>query len=215
MRRLALLSFLLLSCSPVPQSTSPVPASPERTAALVLAAGSTGDWATLLRLAHPDALEEFRRTQVRMLDPSTFKDLDTCMVGRRLADFSKQRDRYFRFMLDSVFLVPSVDSLKRLRTDTAFARYGRNTSRSPQQPPVPHEPERKILGAVSGPPGTSYVIVYEHYRTRPFPEWPEERTEIMTFRQVKGAWRSMLDGPVQLGSAAGFVMFQSGDSAGR
>jgi hypothetical protein len=212
MHRAAWLALLSLACSTTPgQPPSPAPTSPERLAAVILAADSTGDWATLLRSAHPDALEEFRRTQVRMIEPTAFEGLDSCMVGSRFAELGKQRESHLRFTLDSIFLVPNVDSLKRLPPDTVFTRYGQYAARSPRPPRLPYRPKRKILGGVSGPAGTSYVVVYEHYATRPFPDWPTERTEIMTFRQVGAAWRSMLDGPVQLGSASRIVMFGGGD----
>jgi hypothetical protein len=212
MHRVTWLALLSLACSKVSaRPPSPLPISPEQLAAVILAADSAGDWATLLRFAHRDALEEFHRTQVRMLEPTTFEGLDSCMIGSRSATFAKQRESHLRFTLDSIFLVPSVDSLKHLTADTAFSRYGQYWARVPRPPRLPDTPTRKILGGVSGPAGTNYVVVYEHYATLPFPEWPTERTEIMTFRQVAGAWRSMLDGPVQLGSAGGFVMFEEGD----
>ena len=177
---------------------------------MILAADSTGDWATLLRFAHPDALEEFRRNQVTILDPPAFPGMDSCMVGSHFAGFAKQREWHLRFTLDSIFHVPSVDSLKRLSPDIVFTRYGQYAARLPRSGP-PDRPDRKILGGVSGPAGTAYVVVYEHYVALPFPEWPAERTEIMTFRQVGGAWRSMLDGPLQLGGAGGLVMFEGGE----
>jgi hypothetical protein len=212
MHRVTWLALLSLACSNAPaQPPSPAPTSPEQLAAVILAADSAGDWATILRFAHPDALEEFHRTQVTMLEPTTFEGLDSCMIGSLSATFAKQRESHLRFTLDSIFLVPSVDSLKHLPAGTAFTRYGQYWARVPRPPRLPDTPTRKILGGVSGPGNTSYVVVYEHYATRPFPEWPTERTEIMTFRQVAGAWRSMLDGPVQLGSASGFVMFEDGD----
>lgn len=212
MLRVTGLALLSIACSKAPaRPPSPAPTSPEQLAAVILAADSAGDWVTLLRFAHPDALEEFQRTQVTMLEPTTFEGLDSCMTGSRSTTFAKQRESHLRFTLDSIFLVPSIDSLKHLRADTAFNRYGQYWARFPRPPQQPDKPKRKILGGVSGPAGTSYVVVYEHYATRPFPDWPTERTEIMTFRQVAGTWRSMLDGPVQLGSASAMVMFEDGE----
>lgn len=212
MHRVTWLALLSLACSNVPaRPPSPAPTSPEQLAAVIIAADSAGDWATLLRFAHPDALEDFHRTQVTMLEPTTFEGLEFCMIGSRSATFAKQRESHLRFTLDSIFLVPSVDSLKHLPAGTAFARYGQYWARVSRSPRLPDRPTRKILGGVSGPASTSYVVVYEHYATRPFPDWPTERTEIMTFRQVAGTWRSMLDGPVQLGSASAMAVFEDGD----
>src|SRR4051812_2900803 len=94
--------------------------APEVLAGVLLAADSTNDWATLLQLAHPDALVEFRESQVRMLGdaPDSFDAVDSCMAGiTRLAQFAKQRAAFTRHTLDSVFQVPTLDSLGHLRPD--------------------------------------------------------------------------------------------------
>jgi hypothetical protein len=136
---------------------------PEVLAGVLLAADSTNDWPILLQLAHPDALIEFRESQVRMLEdiPDSFAAMDSCMAGiAHLAQFTKQRAAFARHALDSVFQVPTFDSLGHLRPDTVFARYGRYVAGRP----VPkHDglpaPTRTILGALLGPRETAYVLV--------------------------------------------------------
>ena len=189
--------------------------SPEEIAEVVLAADSSGDWRTLLRVAHPYALLRFRETQLRMLEPEPmpFAAMDSCMRGVfQSADFITQRQAHLRYALDSVFRVPTLDSLKHLNLDTMFARHGEHASRLPTpQRMSPYAPTRRVLGALLGPEETAYVVVYEHYDSLPLPTWPRERTEIMTFRREKGEWRSMLDGPLGIGSGNGMVMLSGDD----
>lgn len=189
--------------------------SPEELAEVVLAADSSRDWRTILQVAHPYALLEFREMQLRMLEPEPmpFQAMDSCMRGMfRSANFTTQRQAHLRYTLDSVFRVPSLDSLKHLRPDTMFARYGEHASRMPMPRGMdPHAPTRRVLGALLGPEETAYVVVYEHYDSLPMPTWPRERTEIMTFRREKGEWRSMLDGPLGFSSGSGMVMISGDD----
>jgi len=160
----------------------PLPgASPEEVAELVLAADSTRDWRSLLQLAHPDALLEFRETQLKMLEPvpGPLGVVDSCM--RRVfqsAGFARQRETHLRYALDSIFHVPTIDSLGHLSPDSVFARYGQHLSHLPMPRPLdPRAPTRKILGALYGPSQTAYVLVYEYYDSLPGPTWPRERTE--------------------------------------
>jgi hypothetical protein len=188
---------------------------PDEVAELVLAADTVGDWSTLLQLAHPYALLDFRETQLRMLEPEpmAFGPMDSCMRGvLQKANFAGQHEAHLRYTLDSVFGVPNVNALRSLRPDTVFARYGRHMSRHPMPPRGdPRAPSLKILGALYGPGQTAYVLVYEHYDSLPFPTWPRERTETMTFRREKGQWRSMLDGPVRFSSGTGVLMLSGQD----
>jgi hypothetical protein len=211
---LLLVSATLLPNSAVAQAAY-AGASPEVIAELVLAADSSQDWRTLLQLAHPYALLEFRETQLQMLErkPARFAAMDSCMRGVfHSADFTAQREAHLRYTLDSVFRVPTLDSLKHLRPDTLFARYGEHAARSPTPRRMhPHAPTRRILGALLGPAETAYVLVYEHYDSLPGPTWPRERTETMTLRRERGEWRSMLDGPLDFGSGTGIFAFFGGE----
>ncbi len=217
MKRWTCLILVVLAFGPMSAGaqTLQVGASPEELAELVLAADSAGDWHTLLELAHPYALLDFRETQLRLLDPEpiAFGPMDSCMQGiLQKADFASQHEAHLRYTLDSVFRVPSLEALQKLRPDTVFARYGQHLSRHATPPRVDRlAPSRRILGALYGPSETAYVLVYEHYDSLPFPTWPRERTETMTFRREKSEWRSMLDGPVMFSSGTGVVMLSGQD----
>lgn len=215
LHRLAcLISIQVAFAGCAPAHVSPSAAAPAVLAERLLAADSSRDWRTLLRHAHSDALLEFRETQGRMLEPEPFglALVDTCM--QRLMgspSIVEQRELHVRSMLDSIFRVPTVDSLRGLDPDTAFARYGAHLARFPAVERGPHAPTRKILGALVGPGETAYVLVYQRYDSLPFSGWPRERTETMTFRREQGEWRSMLDGPLTLGSGTGVMMFEGED----
>jgi len=79
--------------------------SPEEVAAEVLRADSLHDWRLLLALAHPEALRNYREDQVRMLKSEDFPGM---------ADMAPCLRTYHRSLLDSVFRVPTPDSLSRV-----------------------------------------------------------------------------------------------------
>jgi hypothetical protein len=190
-------------------------APPEKVARAVVRADSAGDWATLLRLAHPDALVRFRGLQtfqLRMLGTAEWPAKDSLGIDSLGADSTVQarwqraRSRQVRFMLDSVFQVPSVDSLAHTSPDTVFARWFRGTrvttaadsaATTPKRPPL-----YQVIGAVRASDTLAYVVVVRPVvqPLGPIPEmfrdFPREthQTEVMIMRRIGREWRSMLDG---------------------
>jgi hypothetical protein len=163
--------------------------TPEDVAAAALRADSVHDWRLLLVLAHPDALREYQRSQVQALkeDAFQFPGIDACEV--------KELQKYNRFLLDSVFRVPTADSLTRLPPDTVFVRQHRYYDLHwPRRAPVDSfTPARRIVGNVLADDSTAYVVIESTYERLPFPDWPKRRAEIMTVRRYRGSWRTMLD----------------------
>jgi hypothetical protein len=199
---------------------------PEAVAKAVVLADSTGDWPALLRLAHPDALVRFRGLQLfqlRMLGgpgPVT----DTLAADSIAADSSLQarwqraRNLKVRFMLDSVFQVPDLDSLAHTSPDTVFARWFRGTRATHGEDPgataTRRPPSYRVIGAVRASDTLAYVVV-ERPVVQPlgpmpqmFRDFPHEthQTEVMVMLRHASEWRSMLDGvgePYGLGAALG------------
>ena len=102
---------------------------PDEVARAVVRADSAGDWATLIRLAHPDALVRFRGMQtfqLGMLGGTAAPGDDSLPADSTLQmRWQQERSRQERFLLDSVFRVPTVDSLAHTSPDTVFARWVR------------------------------------------------------------------------------------------
>jgi hypothetical protein len=188
---------------------------PEQVARAVVHADSTGDWVALLRLAHPDALVRFRGLQafqLRMLGSAEAPAMDSLGLDSLGVDSTVQarwqraRTRQVRFMLDSVFLVPTVDSLAHTSPDTVFARWfrgmravsaGDSAATTPKRPPP-----FQVIGAVRASDTLAYVVVVRPMvqPLGPMPEmfrdFPREthQTEVMIMRRLGREWRSMLDG---------------------
>jgi hypothetical protein len=203
-------------------------APPEQVARAVVHADTTGDWVTLLRLAHPDALIRFRGLQtfqLRMLGSAEWPATDSLAVDSLGMDslgvdstiqarWQRARTRQVRFMLDSVFLVPTVDSLAHTSPDTVFARWFRATraaSASDSSATAPKRPPAyQVIGAVRANDTLAYVVVVRPVvqPLGPMPEmfrdFPREthQTEVMILRRLKKEWRSMLDG---LGEPYGYT----------
>jgi hypothetical protein len=190
-------------------------AVPEQVARAVVHADSTGDWVTLLRLAHPDALVRFRGLQtfqLRMLGSAEgpAKDslgMDSLDVDSTVqARWQRARTRQVRFMLDSVFLVPNVDSLAHTSPDTVFARWFRGTRAPSASDSAAATPKRsppfRVIGAVRASDTLAYVVVVRPVvqPLGPMPEmfrdFPREthQTEVMILRRLGREWKSMLDG---------------------
>ena len=164
----------------------------EMIAADVLRADSLHDWRRLLALAHPEALRAYRERQVRMAGLERFTPMAEALDSCALSQFRL----YSRFLLDSVYRVPTVDSLSRLRPDTLFARVQRFAGRlhAADDDEDLMRPQISILGHVLAEGDSiAYVVLEYRHKTLPFPDWPERRAEIMTFRRLGAAWRSMLD----------------------
>jgi hypothetical protein len=211
---------ILPAVAPVSAAQQKQAAPPEAVARAVVHADSTGDWATLLRLAHPDALVRFRGLQafqLRMLGSAEWPMMDSLaldslgmdslgMDSTVQARWQRARTRQVRFMLDSVFLVPTVDSLAHTSSDSVFARWFRGTraasgsdsaATAPQRPPA-----YRVIGAVRASDTLAYVVVVRPVvqPLGPMPEmfrdFPREthQTEVMIMRRHGKEWRSMLDG---------------------
>jgi hypothetical protein len=196
------------------------PAAPEQVARAVVHADSIGDWAALLRLAHPDALVRFRGLQafqLRMLGRAEWPVMDSLAMDSLGMDslgvdstvqarWQRARTRQVRFMLDSVFLVPTVDSLAHLSPDSVFARWFRGTRAASASDSAATTPKRppgyRVIGAVRASDTLAYVVV-ERPVVQPlgpipemFRDFPREthQTEVMIMRRIGKEWRSMLDG---------------------
>jgi hypothetical protein len=180
---------------------------PAAVARAVLTADSAGDWATLLRLAHPDALRQFRSLQVlqlRLLGDTTSRP------GQAAADssdstqhreFAERRVQAQRAILDSVYHVRDVEALARLSPDSVAARWMRAAQARGDTAGAP-VPRARFVGVLREDDTLAYAVVV---RTVPRPLGPlpeplrdvaqqEARPEVMVLRRSTGGWRSMLDG---------------------
>jgi hypothetical protein len=211
---------MLPAVAPASAAQRKTAAPPEQVARAVVHADSTGDWAALLRLAHPDALVRFRGLQtfqLRMLGSAEWPVMDSLAMDSLSMDslgldstiqarWQRSRTRQVRFMLDSVFLVPTVDSLAHTSPDTVFARWFRGTRAASASDSAATAPKRppayRVIGAVRASDTLAYVVV-ERPVVQPlgpmpemFRDFPREthQTEVMIMRRHGKEWRSMLDG---------------------
>ena len=191
-------------------------APPEEVAKAVLRADSAGDWATVLSLAHPDALVRFRARQVfqlRMLGAQGWPATDSLSTDSTVSTDStaethwrEVRARQERFMLDSVFQVPNADSLSRTSPDTVYARWIRGI----RARTLPDSTSGyRVVGAVKASDTLAYVVM-ERPLEQPLGPLPEmfrdlpretQMAVVMVMRRVGREWRSMLDG---VGEAVSF-----------
>jgi hypothetical protein len=195
-----------ISGSTAAQRKAVVP--PEEVARAVLRADSAGDWATVLGLAHPDALARFRARQVfqlRMLGAQGWPNSDSVSTDSTSTDSTAEahwrqvRARQERFMLDSVFQVPDADSLARTSPDTVYARWvrGIRARTGPDSTSGYH-----VVGAVKASDTLAYVVM-ERALEQPLGPLPEmfrdlpretQMAVVMVMRRYGREWRSMLDG---------------------
>lgn len=182
---------------------------PAAVAREVLQADSMGDWSRLLRLAHPDALREFRALrvlQLRIMGDTTRQAgdrLDPELDSLQHHRFAERRIRYQRTVLDSVFLVRDVDALSRLAPDSVFARWMR-ASRAARDTTGAETPRSRarLVGVLRADDTLAYAVVVRTIPRLPGPlpepfrdlPQPEESPEVMVLRRVGVEWRSMLDG---------------------
>jgi hypothetical protein len=180
---------------------------PGAVARAALVADSAGDWVTLLRLAHPDALRQFRSFQVLQLRLLG----DTANAAGQAADssdstqhreFAERRVQAQRAILDSVFHVRDVETLARLAPDSVAARWLRASRTRTDSSAATPVPRARYVGLVRVDDTLAYAVVV---RTVPRPAGPvpeplrdvvqqEERPEVMVLRRLAAGWRSMLDG---------------------
>jgi hypothetical protein len=181
---------------------------PDEVARAVVRADSAGDWAALLRLAHPDALVQFRAVQVFQLGMLSADRYGTELPGMDSSSHARWTQalaRHERFLLDSVFQVPTVDSLAHTSPDTVFARRVRQSFAAAGEDSAdavaPREPMYRVVGAVQAHDTLAYVVLVRTLRQPlgPVPELfrdhPREtqQTEVMVLRRHGREWRSMLD----------------------
>jgi len=166
---------------------------PDDAVRALLRADSLGDWRSILRIAHPDALREFRESEVRALsstqdDSVLMRDISQCMKEKiELAN---------KLQLDSVYHVASPTELGALPPDTVFARYRRWQARFPSVSPPDTDssfPRHRYLGHLSADDSTAYGIILELWDRPPMPDWPARRPQLITVRRVGAEWRTMLD----------------------
>ena len=179
---------------------------PERVARAVLVADSAGDWVTLLGLAHPDALRQFRSLRVLQLrllgdTASTPGQAADSSDSTQHREFAERRIQAQRAILDSVYRVRDVETLARLAPDTVAARWLRATRGRADTTAAP-VPRARFVGVLRVDDTLAYAVVV---RTVPRPAGPvpeplrdvvqqEERPEVMVLRRTAAGWRSMLDG---------------------
>jgi hypothetical protein len=176
---------------------------PDEVARAVLRADSAGDWAAVLALAHPEALTRFRARQVfqlRMLGAQGWPDSDSASTDSIAeAHWREVRARQERFMLDSVFQVPNVDSLADTSPDTVYARWVRGVRARTE---VDSTQGYHVVGAVKASDTLAYVVMERRLEQPlgPLPEMfrdlPKEThmAVVMVMRRHGREWRSMLDG---------------------
>lgn len=218
-RAVPLVLTLLASLVPLASAQRTAPA-PDSVARAVLRADSAGDWAAVLALAHPEALNRFRARQVfqlRMLAASGWPAMDSAAADSGAeAHWRRVRARQERFLLDSIFQVPDADSLARAAPDTVYARWirgllalrERDTNAGAADPETvrggsaPRTPAYRVVGAVKASDTLAYVVM-ERPLDQPLGPLPEMFRDlpretslavVMVLRRYRGEWRSMLDG---------------------
>jgi hypothetical protein len=214
-RRAAALAWAILAAlAPALAAQQQRPAPPEKVARMVLQADSAGDWATLLRLAHPEALTRFRALQafqIQMLGADWPETEAMRSDSTPQARWHRTRARQERYLLDSVFQVPTVDSLAHTSPDSVFARWVRSAGAADSAEPAPGRRHRyRVVGAVRASDTLAYVVMERPVEQPlgPIPEmfrdFPHEtrQTEVMVMRRQGREWKSMLDGVGE--SALGF-----------
>jgi len=179
---------------------------PAGVARAVLAADSAGDRAALLRLAHPDALRQFRSLQVLQLRllGDTANGLEPAADSSdstQHREFARRRVAAQRAILDSVYRVRDVEALARLGPDSVAARWMRAARLRADTAGAP-VPQAALIGVLPVDDTLAYAVVV---RTVPRPPGPlpeplrdvtqqETRPEVMVLRRTADGWRSMLNG---------------------
>ena len=176
--------------------------SPDDVARAVLRADCLRDWRSLLALAHPEALVEFKRVELMRLGPDVRRGrlvtMDSCMQA--------QMARHERFTLDSIYHVASTEQLAQVSPDTLFTRYHRWFSRvaATEMDSLMPGRARTYLGHVLANDSTAFGVLLETYDRPSASDWPAEHAQIMTFRRFGSGWRSMLD--PDFGQPTSFMM---------
>ena len=204
MRRGAVLAAALLGAVARQARAQNDPASVTRA---VLAADSAGDWVTLLRLAHPDALRQFRSFQVlqlRLLGDTLSRPDQTAADSAdstQHREFARRRVEAQQAILDSVYHVRDVDALARLAPDSVAARWMRVARARSDSAGTP-VPRARFVGVLPDDDTLAYAVVVRSVPRAPGPmpeplrdvTQQETHPEVMVLRRTAGGWRSMLDG---------------------
>jgi hypothetical protein len=181
-----------------PTALAQAPA-PQAVAAELLTADSSGDWRAVLRIADPQAIVDFRHQQLAMMtlilnpDPRQTalmqRALDSTQARMMAAFVSSQRAR----LLDTVFQVPSFDSLAALPPDSVLARWYRGLSRGWRE----EDPHYAIVGTVQPSDAIAYVILElkwnDSLSTAAPAGWSAPTLRVLVLRKRGAEWRTMLD----------------------
>jgi hypothetical protein len=172
---------------------------PQAVAAELLAADSSGDWRTILRIADPAALVDFRNQQIAMMtlmlnpDPRLTAFMQRALDSTQTRMMAAFRDSQRARMLDSVFQVPSFDSLAALPPDSVLARWYRGLSRGWRE----DDPHYGIVGTVQPSDSVAYVILELKWKEPPPPDGLAARRllalQVLVLRKRDAEWRTMLD----------------------
>ena len=171
--------------------------SPAEVARAVIDADARRDWQAILRLAHPSALNDFKRSQIE------FVRMDSDTVLRRLEAEHGGRLRigpssFTRFMLDSVFRVHTLEGLEALPADSIMARFLRMPGmREPAADSAIVRSARVIPGYLTDGDSVAFVIIR---RVEPHPprlagrvrsEWggADDFTEVCRSVAINARWR--------------------------
>ena len=166
---------------------------PDDVVRAVLRADSAGDWRSILALAHPSAIAEYRKSQVLSL---AFDTTESFMMREVPQCMKDQIAGSRRMHLDSIYRVSSVDELAKLPPDTVFARHRSWMAKFPR--PSPEDtimPRARLayLGHLMADDSTAYGIILQTWNRLPTPDWPGRRPLVITLRRLGPEWRTMLD----------------------
>lgn len=168
---------------------------PESVTAALLAADSSADWRAVLRIAHPEAVREFQGQQIAMVslmvspDPRMGAFMQQVLDSTQLRMMSAFRDAQRARILDSVYHVPSLDSLTTLPADSVLARWYRGLSPGWNS----SEPRYRIIGSVQPSDTLAYVILDLAWPSRSGVVRHGSQLQVLVLRRYEGAWRAMLD----------------------
>ena len=209
---LLLLSALAASGHSSLAAQRSVTESPAAMATRLLAARAAHDWRALRASAHPDAIEAFKRTQLRLF---------TIEADSGIVQFPGWREHVARirgagrFVLDSIYRVKDVAALQALPADSVLVLFHTTMESRVQPGPDPWGVTHRVIGELFSDT-LAYVIV-EASQTLPHPnapDWSGNRAYLLTFRRAPGGWLSMLDGPLDFeGLAFSSAVFDAFDDA--
>jgi hypothetical protein len=191
--RSLLIGLTVLAAAAAPVSAQKVGArSPTAIASELLAAHRAQNWRELQANSHPAALHAFKLAQIERVSRKAELALLHTVDGR---DRHQQRWRISKFILDSIYRVGSVDSLRALPAESLFVRYHATMERVIRAGPAFAPASHRVLGEVIDD-STAYVVVETQWR-RPGAA-PTNQVNVTSFHRTASGWRSMLDGPLAL-----------------